>query len=150
MLLISHRGNLIGKNIELENTPNYIDLALDSGYDVEIDLWVHGSRLFLGHDCGHSEISMSFLRDRESYLWIHCKNYNAVDMMFDTQFNWFWHDVDDMTLTSKKFIWVYPGKQPINNSIAVMPEIYNDDISKCIGICSDFVKDYYERIQKRT
>jgi hypothetical protein len=57
-------------------------------------------------------------------------------------FNWFWHDVDDMTLTSKGFIWVYPGKQPINNSIAVIPELYEDNISKCIGICSDYIEDY--------
>jgi hypothetical protein len=39
-------------------------------------------------------------------------------------------------------MWVYPGKQPITGSIAVMPEIHNDDISKCLGVCSDFIKRY--------
>jgi hypothetical protein len=37
---------------------------------------------------------------------------------------------------------VYPGKQPIVGSIAVMPEIHSDEISKCLGICSDFIKKY--------
>jgi hypothetical protein len=145
MIYISHRGNISGKIEDLENTPEYIDRALELNYDVEIDLWVHGSRLFLGHDCGHSEINISFLYERKLKLWIHCKNYNAVNMMFGSKFNWFWHDQDDMTITSKGYIWVYPGKQPINNSIAVMPEIYKDDLSKCAGICSDVIKDYYEK-----
>ena len=60
MIYISHRGNINGKNIEMENTPEYIDAAINSGYDVEIDIWVHGDRLFLGHDCGHSEIDIGF------------------------------------------------------------------------------------------
>ena len=33
-------------------------------------------------------------------------------------------------------------KQPIKNSIAVMPEIYNDIIKQCHGICSDYVRNY--------
>jgi hypothetical protein len=41
-------------------------------------------------------------------------------------------------------IWAYPGKQPIKGSIAVMPEIYNDDLSACAGICSDYIKNYNE------
>lgn len=38
------------------------------------------------------------------------------------------------------------GKQPILNSIAVMPELYDDDISKCIGICSDYISKYLIKI----
>lgn len=142
MIYISHRGNINGKNIEMENTPEYIDAAINSGYDVEIDIWAHGDRLFLGHDCGHSEIDIEFLNKRIYSLWIHCKNYKSVEFLRDKDFNWFWHDQDDMTLTKRGYIWVYPGKQPINKSIAVLPEIYNDDVSKCIGICSDYIERY--------
>ena len=45
MVLISHRGNLEGKNIELENDPTYIDSAIEKGFDVEIDLWVDNDGL---------------------------------------------------------------------------------------------------------
>jgi hypothetical protein len=40
------------------------------------------------------------------------------------------------------YIWAYPGKQPIYKSIAVMPELNNDDVTKCIGICSDYIEKY--------
>ena len=38
MKLISHRGNINGKIEKFENNPNYIDTAIEQGYDVEIDL----------------------------------------------------------------------------------------------------------------
>jgi hypothetical protein len=60
----------------------------------------------------------------------------------ESDLNYFWHQEDVLSLTSKKYIWVYPGKQPIENSIAVMPEIENDDISLCLGICSDYILKY--------
>jgi hypothetical protein len=57
-------------------------------------------------------------------------------------FNYFWHQEDTLTLTSMNVIWAYPGKQPIKGSVAVMPEIYNDNLDNCIGICSDYINDY--------
>ena len=51
--------------------------------------------------------------------------------------HYFWHQKDDITLTSKGYICAYPGKQPIKNSIAVLPELYNDDLGVCKGVCSD-------------
>ena len=56
--------------------------------------------------------------------------------------NFFWHENDTITLTSKKNIWAFPGKQPIQRSIAVLPEIHNDDVSNCIGVCSDYIINY--------
>ena len=35
-----------------------------------------------------------------------------------------------------------PGKQPINRSIAVMPELFNDNVDSCLGICSDYIQNY--------
>ena len=61
---------------------------------------------------------------------------------FGSDLNYFWHQEDTLTLTSKRYIWAYPGKQPIENSISVMPEIKNDDISLCVGICSDYILKY--------
>ena len=50
MKFIAHRGNLSGKNLDLENNPKYIDAAINQNYDVEIDLRCNGNDLFLGHD----------------------------------------------------------------------------------------------------
>jgi hypothetical protein len=142
MILISHRGNLTGPNPERENTPEYIDEAIDAGFDVEIDVWCYDNDFFLGHDFPEHKVSFDFLLDRAPKLWIHCKNVKAMEELNMSELHCFWHQDDDVTLTNEGVIWAYPGKQPIKYSIAVMPEINNDDVSKCIGICSDYIQDY--------
>jgi len=146
--LISHRGNINGKIEEAENQPNYIENALYLGYEVEVDLWGKGGILYLGHDFGQYKISLDWLLVRQKSLWVHCKNVEAVEHLYNTNLNFFWHDTDTMTLTSKGLIWVYPGKQPISNSIAVMPELkymltgVEEDLSVCLGVCSDYIQRY--------
>ena len=57
MILISHRGNVDGIYPEMENNPIYINKALNSGYDVEIDVWCIDNRWYLGHDSPQYEIT---------------------------------------------------------------------------------------------
>ena len=38
MIYIAHRGNIRGPNPERENSPDYIDEAIQSGYYVEVDV----------------------------------------------------------------------------------------------------------------
>ena len=143
MKLISHRGNINGKFKSYENEPNYIDKAILQGYDVEVDIWMLEGSLYLGHDEPQYGITQHWLNQRVDKLWIHCKNIEAVEWFSLIQsFNYFWHQEDTLTLTSKGYIWAYPGKQPIKNSIAVMPEIYNDSVIQCLGICSDYIQNY--------
>jgi hypothetical protein len=142
MILISHRGNINGRVVNMENTPEYIDNAIRLNYDVEIDIWYIDGKIYLGHDEPQYEINYDWLNNRLNKLWIHCKNVESLCWIKNTNLHYFWHESDTVTLTSKNYIWAFPGKQPINNSISVMPEINNDDISKCIGICSDYVSKY--------
>lgn len=142
--LISHRGNLNGKILEEENTSSYIQEALSAGYDTEIDVWVKDKVLFLGHDGPEQKVSLEWLNERKDKLWIHCKSLETLSFFNECKipFNFFFHDQDEATLTSKSFIWAFPGKQPLRNSIAVLPEIHGDDVSICLGICSDFIQNY--------
>jgi hypothetical protein len=142
MKLISHRGNINGKIIEAENRPDYIDDTIRLGYDVEIDLWKINGQLYLGHDSFQYGINDEWLNERIDKLWIHCKNVESLNWIKNTSLHYFWHENDTLTLTSKNYIWVYPGKQPIVGSIAVMPETFNDDVSSCLGVCSDFIQNY--------
>ena len=138
MKVISHRGNLSGPNLKRENSPEYIDEALNLGYDVEIDVWHKSGDFYLGHDMAIYKIDISWLLNRASKIWVHCKNTEALDILLRYQMiNCFWHQTDDVTITSKKYVWAYPGKQPIHNSIAVLPELLDDDISQCLGVCTD-------------
>ena len=48
--LISHRGNMKGKNPDRENHPDYIMEALNKGYHVEVDVHYKDGDLYLGHN----------------------------------------------------------------------------------------------------
>ena len=142
MIYIAHRGNIAGPNPEFENRVEYIQSALTQGYECEIDVWFdHG--WFLGHDYPQYPIDSQFLTTPR--LWIHCKNDKALYQMSKhvyTRFHYFWHQEDDYTITSKGYIWTYPGKQLLLNSICVLPEIASYKNLKCAGICSDFIEKY--------
>jgi hypothetical protein len=141
-ILISHRGNIDGPNPIRENSPNYVMEAIAMGYEVEIDVWWIDGRIYLGHDEPQYEISGEWLQDRIDKLWVHCKNVELLNWIRSTSLHYFWHENDTVSLTSKNYIWAYPGKQPIIGSISVMPEINNDDTHSCFGICSDFIKNF--------
>lgn len=144
MKLISHRGNINGPS-EFENQPQYIDKAIQSGFEVEIDLWVsEAGILYLGHDAPVYKIPISFIVDRRNHLWIHCKNINALTFLYRLRprLNYFWHQTDTAVVTSHGYIWAYPSPNPIPFSICILPELYNTSASKCVGICSDFIKNY--------
>ena len=145
MKFISHRGNITGKNIDRENDPEYINEALSLGYDVEVDVWYVEYELYLGHDEPQYNINLEWLYQRFSNLWVHCKNLESIEFFRNLQDNplhYFWHQDDDVTLTSKGHLWVYPAKQPIKNSIAVLPEKYDEDVSGCYGVCSDVIENF--------
>lgn len=142
MILISHRGNISGRIEDFENKPEYIEDTIRLGFDVEIDLRIHNDKFYLGHDEPQYEIYLEWLCQRNSKLWVHCKDIQSILKIQDKPLHFFWHEEDMITLTSKNYIWAYPGKQPIKGSIAVMPEIYKDNLDHCIGICSDFIGNY--------
>lgn len=143
MKLIAHRGLLKGPNKKLENQPHQVQTVLDKGHDCEIDLWVFDDRLYLGHDGPQYNVTEQFIK--QAGLWIHCKNLNAMAYcQSDIKLNYFWHENDAYTLTSKGFIWAYPGK-PLNEfSVMVLPEWEDETLAnikdrKCYAVCTDYI-----------
>lgn len=146
MILIAHRGNTNGRFESYENEPNYIDMAIKKGFDVEIDIWYIDNQIYLGHDEAQYGIDFRWLRDRIKKLWIHCKNLEALVLLKNCGYdvNYFWHQEDDFTITSMGYFWTYPGKELSSNSVAVMPETKEfKDIDKAYAICSDYVEKYF-------
>lgn len=138
VILIAHRGNTNGPDPSRENSPEYIDLAIHNRFDVEIDVWGVDGRLWLGHDGPQYQIDVQFLKDRSSKLWCHAKNLEALKFLVKNRFHVFSHENDDYILTSKGYIWAYPGKPVDEDVICVMPE-RGGYATRCLGICSDFV-----------
>jgi len=146
MILISHRGNTNGKQSELENMPEYIDNAIKLGYDVEVDIRFKSSKFYLGHDNSKCGISLDWLKHRSSKLWLHCKNMQAIEQLsIMSIYNYFWHDSDAVTITSRGYIWMSSKIKPLKNSIAVIPELTDYNLKECAGICSDNIEVYNER-----
>jgi hypothetical protein len=142
MYLISHRGNLDGPNPQFENDPLYLAIAVSKGFKVEVDLWFKDKNYWLGHDKPQYRISMEWLKDNQEHLFIHCKNIKSLEKISNSNLHYFWHEEDNVTLTSKGFIWAHPKIKPPTNSISVLPERHNWDLEKCKGICSDYIIKY--------
>lgn len=147
MILISHRGNTNGLNPKRENSPEYIDEAIKFGYNVEIDVRLIESKLYLGHDTPDHEISLEWLLNRKSYLWIHTKNYNALSYLIDKDVRTFFHKGEDHVIINNcNLIWSHAlNDLSLNSSNSIIPLLseeemkgFNQDI-KIHGICSDFV-----------
>jgi hypothetical protein len=141
MISIAHRGNTEGREKALENHPDYILSAIEKGFDVEVDVWLYDG-LDLGHDKPTHSIDLDFLLSYNERLWIHCKNLEALFYLTEfPELNCFWHQIDDFTLTSKKFIWTYPNKPVTSASVLVIEDASQYEGSDCYGICADNFKN---------
>lgn len=142
MILISHRGNIDGSNPLFENTIQYINKAIELGFNVEIDVWYENNKWFLGHDNPQHEVNFDFLLSDK--LWCHAKNIQALLGLKNGNIQkYFWHENDKFTLTSNGLIWTYPGNVLTSQSICVLPELNNQkEFDEITGICSDFITRY--------
>ena len=149
MRFIAHRGNINGPS-DSENSPSQIDYCLNNSIDCEIDLWIQNGVFLLGHDSGQYRIDEDWLLVRKSFLWIHCKNLEGLELLrtkYASSLNFFWHENDSYTLTSRNYVWVYPGQTIIPGSISVLPEHWmvtdrRTEVSKSYAICTDFVERF--------
>lgn len=135
MKIISHRGNLTGRAIDRENSPDYIKEAVDAGFDVEVDVWMVGSDLFLGHDEPQYPTTVDYLKSLP--LWCHAKNVDALVEMRKHGLRSFWHDVDVFTLTSTNEIWCYANVQCDHGIMVCLGKPENSPAPK-YGVCTDF------------
>lgn len=150
MIFIAHRGNLVQSEPENENKPSYIRNALSEGFDVETDVWFINNVFCLGHDRPLYEVSKEFLKIKK--IWCHAKNVEALIQLKKIRAHYFWHQTDAFTLTSKNYIWTYPGEILTEESIAVMPETVEkyktDELKKIKGICSNIIRRYRDDFKK--
>ena len=140
MIYISHRGNISGPNEKFENKIEYVQNALDKGYEVEVDVRFENDKFFLGHDVNQFEVNENFLLNKK--IWCHAKTKDALLALEKIKAHYFWHQEDDYTITSKGFVWTYPGKSLLTSSICVLPEVANYKEINCLGICSDYIERY--------
>jgi hypothetical protein len=156
MKIISHRGNLDGPDLSIENSPAQIDKCISLGYDVEVDLRMKNGIPVLGHDYGQYEVSLSWIRNRASNLLIHVKEFDALVWLQENIPNsrFFCHQNDDFTIVSDGFIWVHNLNVKVDDK-CIIPLISQDQlkelhfmINKVKAICTDHVYELQDLMNR--
>lgn len=146
MIYIAHRGNILGPNPFKENHPDYLKEALKQGYHIETDVWFVGTQFILGHDKPQYEVDKSFLSNNK--VWAHAKSMETLHVLASGSnlIHYFFHEHDEATITSKGWLWTYPGKLVGHSkSVAVMPErskVQPVNLYFSGAICTDFTEKY--------
>ena len=122
MKIISHRGNIRGPISSKENRPSYIDCAIGSGYDVEIDVRSSEGSLWLGHDEAQYRIDHNWIEKRKAYLWLHCKDYESA--LECQKYQSFCHSADPFIFTTTGHIWMHvpdphPSEKPVYHNLKI-------------------------------
>ena len=120
MILISHRGNLSGRLESRENKIDYIEEAIDLGFDVEIDVWFVEGSFFLGHDTAETHIDFSWFEKRKENLWIHAKNAQALEELMSSDLHYFFHEMIWLQLLVKDLF----GSTLVINQFAIQLQFY--------------------------
>lgn len=145
MVIISHRGNLEGISEERENNPYFIDECIKLGFDVEIDLRVKEGNLFLGHDLPQHEITIEWLLNRKNNLWVHIKEYEALQIILEykEKIRFFCHENDKYTLLSNGLVWCHDLENKMNNKCIIpllsLEQVENYKQTGFYGVCTDYV-----------
>jgi hypothetical protein len=148
MRLISHRGNLDGPEPDKENRPEFIQAAIDKGYDVEVDVRLIDGKLFLGHDKPDHAICIEWLLERKDRLWVHAKNFQAMDLLIEHGFQIFCHQADrHAVIGNTRYLWSCDLSEA--NERSVIPLISSDEVDgnkgldmRFHGVCSDYIRRF--------
>ena len=147
MILISHRGNTVGRIPESENRPSYIEDALRLGYDVEIDVRMREDQLYLGHDQPQYRVELDWLLERKDNLWIHTKDFQSLDLLIDKGLKVFFHEQERQTIINNtNLIWSHDLGSISNKSIIPLLDIesiteYGYLGHDVYGVCTDYLQE---------
>jgi len=147
MKIISHRGNIDGPIVSIENSPSYIQTAILLGVDVEVDIRFN-SGFFLGHDTETYEVTPSWILEYHQNIWFHCKNLDSAYNLksLNNNIKYFCHSSDPYVLISNGKYWVHDLSLNLTND-CIVPLIDKNSVlsfsnNNVFGICTDFIKYY--------
>jgi hypothetical protein len=145
MMLISHRGNLVGPDPLRDNQVDAVEQVISKGFLCEVDVHYVDGYFWLGHDAPCSRVPLTFLQ-RPSII-AHAKDGQTLVALLQEKVHTFWHDKDPYTLTSNGYVWAFPGYEQAG-MISVLPErsgFTKEDLAHkgCIGVCSDNIQEYF-------
>lgn len=138
MIQIAHRGNFSGELPEYENRISHLNHALTLGYWIECDIQMYNGELHFGHDEPQELVDFKILMHERTIC--HAKDIESLQVIHNLGAHYFWHETDKVTLTSRGYIWCYPGVH-IRHPNAIWLDLHDEmiprDTSGIFGICAD-------------
>lgn len=145
-LQIAHRGLLYGPDSEKENTLQQLTDNIIHNRISECDIWYTGNSYYLGHDAPTIKIEKQWLIEHKELLLIHAKtpdtfhNLHSLRKEEGVDLHLFYHTDEDIVLTTKQDVIVFPGLQINPGWVSMMPErAPHITIEDASIICSDFI-----------
>lgn len=146
MIIIAHRANLYGpaQDKTQENLPRNIYIAVKKGLHVEVDIQANDKgEIYFGHDECQESVADVFTKDdyQQKIFW-HAKDSAALMWALNKNLHCFFHNKDNMSLTSRDMIWTahhhIQGDRVIvatNEDFITAKQLLKLD--KIYGICTD-------------
>lgn len=119
-IIISHLGNIDGRQPEHENKLAYVQQALKAGWHVCIDVVFHCGVFVLPYDGGFNQIPGAFLSKQR--VWCRAHDPVTLDALCNINAHAFLNTESGLALTSAQFIWTLPNRPLVDRSIACFPE----------------------------
>jgi len=142
-IIISHLGNVAGRQPEKENKLAYVQAALKAGWHVLIDVQFHNGGFYLPHANGFDRIPPAFLSKQR--IWARTNNAETIDALCNIGAHVLIAAPDPFVLTSAQFIWTLPNYPLAPRSIAAYPELAEPgwlDPYEPAGMCSNEPQTY--------
>ena len=145
MKFISFRGNIDGARPAFENNPQYIDIALQYGYYVFIDVWYEKDQFWLGNKVKQYPIFEGFL-EQENYI-CNPKTWQTFDKLFGNEhIHTLWNDIDYYTITNRGWMWAHEHAENYSENTIITHFDDMQDIPNVAGICSNYIRNIKQTI----
>ena len=152
MRILAHRANFDGPGSG-ENSREALDVCLEFGYEVELDVRAHADALWAGHDEPLWRCDPLHLRSIP--ILAHAKDIEAASALAAVGVPFFCLDGDPFGLCSTGEIWTNYGSPAVPSSIICSPELVgaSESISTFLarqgdvaGVCTDYPSVYRELV----
>lgn len=143
-IIISHLGNLNGRQPEKENTLPYLQTALKLGWHICVDVtFQYGTFLLPALNNKYAPVPPAFFSNQR--VWCRASDAITLDALCNINAHTFPVAMADVVLTSAQFLWTLPPTILTPRSIAVFPEFADSDWmaeNEHAGICTNHPEVY--------
>jgi hypothetical protein len=142
-IIISHLGNLNGRQETHENTLAYVQRAMQLGWHVCIDVVQRGGRFLLPHAQGFDGAPPAFFSHQR--VWCRAADPVTLDALCRINAHTVPATTAPFTLTSVQFLWTLPPHELTDRAIAAFPEFADSAWladSDPAGICTNYPETY--------